>query len=132
MTVTPADVAAYAPEAPPVTAAQVQEAQDWADPYLAGLTLSPGSRQEREARRAVCAYAASLAASGKATGARLSGKSAATRIEVGDLKVERAQGDAQEVAAGMVTSADEYRARAWRHLRAAGGALWGAAVGAAL
>ena len=66
LAVTPQDVAAFAPGAPVVTPGQIEEAVDWAEPQLerAHVVLAPNSREERAARRAVCAYAISLAAQG--------------------------------------------------------------------
>ena len=66
LAVTPQDVAAFAPGAPAVSEDQIQEALDWAEILLEGahITLTPGSREERAARRAICAYAISLATTG--------------------------------------------------------------------
>lgn len=119
----PDDVAEYAPDAPEVTDLQVEEALDWAEPLLerAGIVLVANSRQEREARRAVCAYALSVATGINASTKRTStAKAAAKRIKVGTIELEKPAIDVQTQAAGFVVSAGEYRTRAWRHLRAAG------------
>ena len=115
--VTPADVATYAPGTPAVTAAQVEQAQDWVDAHLehAGVTLAPGSRAEREARRAVCAYTLSLLPASAA----LTSAVDANRLESlqdGDQKMVWAD----RTPGAMASAADEWEARAMTHLRAAG------------
>lgn len=126
LSVTPGSVAVFAPDAPPVTAALVQEALDWAEPALErqGVVLTPGSRQERAAVRAVCCYALYLAAGGQAAALRTSDSAVkavvSERKKVGPLEKEQKFTDAQSSAGGMLTSAREWLTRAWLALYAAG------------
>lgn len=123
--VTVQEVAAYAPEAPAVTAGQLLEAQDWAEPKLdaAGLVLVPNSRQERAAKRAVINYALHLAVSGNASSLRTRASVTSViqeRKKVGDLETERKYAGGQDTATGYLASASEYLSRAWQALRDAG------------
>ncbi|MVN86822.1 hypothetical protein GO986_08605 [Deinococcus sp. HMF7620] len=124
LTVTPADVAAYAPDAPAVTTGQIEEAVDWAEPQLAryGVVLVPNSAQERAAKRAVMNYALHLRTSTGASSSRTKTTGAATKkIKAGKVELEKAAGpSAEDVAANLVTSAAEYLSRAWQALYAAG------------
>lgn len=126
LAVTPADVAAYAPDAPPVTAAQVREALDWAEPLLERhhVTLTPDSRQERAAVRAVCCYALCLAAGGQANVTRTSKATAGGTLKTvdidGEIKIERAVLTGDKLAAEISTAASDWLARAWLALYAAG------------
>lgn len=124
LTVTPEEVAAFAPGASAVSESQVQEALDWAEPRLeaAGIVLVPNTRQERAARRAVMNYALAVASKGKASTTRVNAPAAkAKKIKVDVIEIERPTGpDGQTLAEGLTTSAGEYRERAWQALYAAG------------
>lgn len=116
-TVTPDDVAEYAPDAPPVTDAQVEEAQDWADALLErySVVLAPNTRQEREARRAVSAYAIAVALGGVRTQA-VAGEAAIQKLKDGDSEIVYAERDTATLAA----LPGNWVSRAWQHLYAAG------------
>lgn len=122
--VTVQEVAEYAPDAPAVTGAQIEEARDWAEPLLdrAGVVLVADTREERAARRAVMNYALYLRTSGGASSVRVStGGSNTKKIKVGKIEVESAPRAAGEsVALNMVISASEYLSRAWTALYGAG------------
>lgn len=122
--VSPGDVAAYAPDAPAVTANQILEARDWAELLLerAGLVLVPESRQERAARRAVMNYALYLCTSSGASSSRVVTSAAVTKkIKVGKIEMEKAAAPSGEsLAVNLVVSAAEYLSRAWQGLYEAG------------
>lgn len=121
---TPADVAAYAPDAPTVTADQILEARDWAEPLLeqADVVLVPDSRPERAARRAVMNYALHLRTSTGASSSRVVTSAAATKkIRVGKIEMEKTAAPSGEtLAVNLVVSAAEYLSRAWQALYEAG------------
>lgn len=123
--ITPQEVAAYAPNAPPVTALQIEEAGDWLDARLtrAALTLTPNTAAWRAARRALMAYALHLATEERGAGAGATATSGAVvseRKKVGDLEVERKYASGDQLASGAASSASQYLSDALRHLRAAG------------
>lgn len=128
--VAPADVAAYAPDAPTVTLSTCEEASDWvqdqfdrAAVYTPGLALpEAGTRQARELLRGICAAALYFQARGKASTSRVTGAAtgAVKKIVVGPIEVDQAVVDTESAAAGMVLSAAEWRGAVWRHLVAAG------------
>lgn len=126
LAVTPQDVAALVPDAPPVTDMQVQEALDWAEPLLERyrVTLVQGSRQARAAVRAVSFYALHLAASGQASTTRTSSSTATGALKTididGEIKIERAVMTGDRLAAEIGTAASDWLMRAWRALYAAG------------
>jgi hypothetical protein len=124
LTVTPEEVAAFAPGAPAVSEDQVQEALDWAELLLerAHVELQPSTPQDRAARRAVMNYALAVASEGKASTTRVSAPAAkAKRIKVDVIEIERPTGpDGQTLAEGLTISAGEYHTRAWQALYAAG------------
>lgn len=115
--VTLADVPTFAPDAPPVTADQLQEAGDWAEPLLAaaGVTLVPESAQARAAQRAVMAYAVSLAMTGTVTGAALDA-SRVVKLKDGAEEITFADRDPAVIAA----LPGAWLSRAWTYLIAAG------------
>lgn len=117
LTVTPADVAAYAPDAPPVTDNQVVQAVDWAEPLLERhhVTLTPDTRQAREAVRAVSAYAIAVALGGTRTQA-VAGDAAIQKLKDGDSEIVYAERDVTALAA----LPGNWVSRAWQHLYAAG------------
>lgn len=128
--VTPADVAALAPDAPPVTEALIVQAADWvegeverAQATVPGFALpDPGTRQGRELARATCTYALYLQAADKAAGSRVTGGStgASKALTIGPIKIEKAVVDTEQAAAGMAVSAADWLATTWRHLVSAG------------
>lgn len=123
--VTVQEVAEYAPDAPAVTGAQIEEARDWAEPLLdrAGVVFVVDSRAERAARRAVMNYALYLRTSTGASSVRVStsGGGGIKKIKVGKIEAETVASPAGEsVALNMVTSASEYLSRAWAALYGAG------------
>lgn len=133
--VTVQEVAEYAPDAPAVTAVQILEAQDWAEPQLerAGVVLVAGTRAERAARRAVMNYALHLRVGMGASSLRATVTGAAVtqeRKKVGDLETEKRYAQPTDTAAGYLTSASEYLARAWTALHDAGVPRRAPAVGA--
>ncbi|MDP9763845.1 hypothetical protein [Deinococcus enclensis] len=124
--VTVQEVADYAPDAPAVTAAQILEARDWAEPLLeqAGVVLVAGTRAERAARRAVMNYALHLRTFIQATSTRTSasittGVLKSIDIE-GELKVERATVSGDRIASEAATAASSWLALAWSALHDAG------------
>ena len=114
------------PAAPAVTTQDLQAAADWAEEQveLAGAaTPVADTRQWRELRRAVAAYALYLATGGRAASSRLSvtaGSGAVKSVQLGTLKLERAAVNTEALAQGMATSAEEWLAIAGRHLAGAG------------
>jgi hypothetical protein len=128
--VTPADVAALAPDAPAVTQGVIDQASDWVQGeaervqlLLPGFVIpDPMTRQGRELARAICTYALYLQAAGKASGSRVTGGStgATKGITIGPIKFEKAVVDTEQAAAGMAVSASEWLAATWRHLVSAG------------
>lgn len=114
------------PAAPPVSDSDLQAASDWAEGEIErdGLTLpAVNSRQERELKRAIAAYALYLGAGGAAAASRLTstaGAGAVKSISLGTLKLERTAVNTEAVAAGMATSAGEWLEIAGRHLAGAG------------
>lgn len=117
LTVTPADVALYAPQAPAVMDNQVAQALDWAEPLLERhhVTLTRGTRQAREAARAVSAYAIALALGGVRTQA-VAGAAAIQKFKDGDSEIVYAERDTTALAA----LPGNWVSRAWQHLYAAG------------
>lgn len=124
LAVTPEEVAAFAPGAPEVTPEQIREALDWAEILLEGahVILTPESREERAARRAVMNYALAVASEGKASAARVTVAGAATKkIRVGKIEIEKtAAQSGGSTAEGLSTSAQDYHDRAWQAIYAAG------------
>lgn len=128
--IAPADVAAFAPDAPPVTQAVCDEAADWVQGELERAqrlypTLTPpdpAGRTGRELARGVYSYALYLQARNRASTYRLTSASAGPvkKISVGPIDVEQAVIDTEAAAAGMAISAGEWLAAVWRHLVAAG------------
>ncbi|RTR29060.1 DUF4054 domain-containing protein [Deinococcus radiophilus] len=124
--VTPEQVAAAYPSAPAVTAEQIQQARDWAEPQLesAGILLAPDSRQERAARRAVMLYALHLASQFGGLAVRTDTKAQAgviqERKKVGELEKDVKYASPGESASGFLATADGYLAEAWAALYAAG------------
>lgn len=127
--VTAADVAVIAPDAPAVTQGVIDQASDWVQGEVERVQLllpgfvipDPASRQGRELLRAICTYALYLQAAGKASGSRVSNTVAATKaLTLGTLKIERAAVDVEAAATGMTVSASEWLAATWRHLVSAG------------
>lgn len=115
--VTPADVAAYAPDAPVVTADQVQEARDWAEGVLenTSLTIIPDSRQERAVKRAISAYSVAVALGGASTGAVLQ-QDRVSKLKDGAEEITFAATDAEAIQ-GL---GDYWIQKAWEHLRLLG------------
>lgn len=124
--VTVQEVAEYAPDAPAVTAAQILEARDWAEPQLerADVVLVAGTLEERAAKRAVMNYALHLRTTIQATSTRTSasvttGVLKSIDIE-GELKVERATVTGDRIASEASTAASSWLSLAWSALYAAG------------
>ena len=116
--VTPSDVAQYAPDAPVVTQVQLDEASDWAEQQFehAGRAQPmPDTRQERELRRAICAYVLSRATLGGLT-ATSQGDGRLARIKDGDSEISY-QATSRTDA---VDDLGDWERRAWAHLVAAG------------
>lgn len=124
--VTPAAVAAAYPTAPAVTADQLVQARDWAEPQLesAGIVLVSGGRQERAAQRAVMLYALYLASQFGGLAARTDAKAQAgiiqERKKVGELEKDVKYASPRESASGFLATADGYLAQAREALYAAG------------
>ena len=120
--VSPEDVAAYAPGAPPVTDEQIDEALDWADAYSALSVLpEPNTRQGRALKRAICAYALFLAAGLKASTVRTTATVAgAKKVKVGSIELERTQVSSEAQAANFAVSAEDWLDRAFQHVVEAG------------
>ena len=95
--VTPADVAVIAPDAPAVTQGVVDQASDWVQGEVERIQLTlpafaipdPATRQGRELKRAICTYALYLQASGKAAGSRVTGGTtgASKAFTIGPIKI---------------------------------------------
>lgn len=117
LVVTAQEVAEFAPEAPAVTATQIEEARDWAEPLLetAGVTLLPGSRAERNARRAVMAYAVSLALQGS-VGAAAQDSGRIVKLKDGAEEITFADRDRDT----LLSLPGDWLGRAWAYLHAAG------------
>lgn len=122
MSVTPEDVAAYAPDAPTVTVPQIEQAQDWVDAAFerAARPKPTEGRAARALTRAVMTYALHLAVSSRGSVTRLQSVGlTAERKKIGELEVERRY-DTGFTSVAAVTTADEYLARAVQALREAG------------
>lgn len=117
LAITPGDVAAFAPGAPTVTTGQIEEALDWAEILLEGahVTLASGSREERAARRAVCAYAISLATRGTVRGAVME-TGRVLKLKDGAEEITFADRD----GAALAELPGDWEAQAWQSLYAAG------------
>ncbi|MFC4428034.1 hypothetical protein [Deinococcus navajonensis] len=121
--VTVQEVAAYAPEAPAVTDAQLVEARDWAEPLLEryGIVLIPNTRLERAAKRAVMNYALHLAVRNQASSFRTQNLGILQeRDKIGDLENEVRYAAPVDTATGYLLSAAEFLTRAWQGLWDAG------------
>lgn len=122
--IAPSDVSSYAPAAPAVTGEQCLQAQDWVASLLErGAHDWPAveTRAEREVIRAECAYALHLQAGGTASTTRSGATGGGVKaIKVGPIEVQKTSMDGESLAAGLVISADEWYARAVRHLQLAG------------
>lgn len=120
LSVTVADVAAYAPGTFEVTGDQLQEALDWVSIQLArhGISLEPATAQERNAERAAMAYAVSLNLQSGMVG-HLTGLTA-ERKKLGDVEVNRQYADGASTAAGYASTAAGYLRLAWLALFDAG------------
>ena len=116
--VTPETVAEFAPGAPIVSTEQVAEALDWAEGlYVQAGILPPAEAtlQGRELRRAIMAYALSLAPAAVAYAAGLdSGR--ISKLKDGDQEITFQTSDAGSIAAAGAG----YESSAFYHLRRAG------------
>ncbi len=124
MSLTVQDVQAFipqlAPDATPPSEVQVQAALDWADEQLevaATPQPAPDSRQGRALLTAVSAYALALSLGGKARATLAAGNtSAAKKVEIGPIKLEKTAVDAQASAQSSAGAAQGWLDLAFQQL----------------
>lgn len=130
--VTPEDVAARFPEAPPVSVDDVQEASDWAESNLSGPVPEANTMKSRALLRAIMAYAVALALGLDVQVIRTATTAAATkRLKVGKIELEKEKVDALAAQSNLLASAEYWLERARAALADAGNvSAWRPAVGA--